>query len=227
MKKRSLTKAQGYALALLLIMAIFYAYIHFVYDPAKRNLDQLNVRINLTQAEITSLGDPPDVREAQSKAEAAAGNLAQLQFELSHVEATRKATMQPTVTKAMALINQLAVQNQLDVKHLLFMERVMEAGADAALAGRQRRVRRNAGQDRQEEEVITAADHFQWDRYTIVFTGSHSGIVTFMGDLSEAFWLVLINELEISLSESDGNDRQNDEQNEEEQEYELALEIML
>ncbi|ATW24782.1 hypothetical protein [Candidatus Formimonas warabiya] len=225
-KRRKLTKMEVYVLGAVLLAVCFYVYLSFIYDPAKKDLAQLRQQITVTRGEIAQLGAPPDPGPVEARVKKAAGDLGLLESELSYLQETKKANQQPTVTKAMALLNELAVKNELSVKKLEFMERVLEAGGAAAEDTKKTTSKTSK---KKTEPVATTSNYFPWDKYSLVLTGSQAGIVQFMKDLSEAFWLVQINQLQVSAAQADKKKQADGSASAEpnKDEFEMALEISL
>ncbi|MBT9137213.1 MAG: hypothetical protein DDT34_02301 [Firmicutes bacterium] len=105
----------------------------------------------------------------------------------------------------MALFDRLATKNALSVKQLTFDGRIYELGQEPPEETGARRRRQE--EQRRAEGDPTVKDRFGWQEYTFVVSGSQSGLVSFMGDLAKAVWLVRVNELRIDIVPKEGQDK--------------------
>ncbi len=206
MQKRKLSKLEAYGLVAVILAAAFYGYLTRVYDPARKALEVVENEKRAAQSVIDSWGGvPPSTAEAAGNVAALETKIAVLQEELEKIKGTAKADADPAVTIAMALFDRLATKNALSVKQLTFDGRIYELGQEPPEETVARRRRQE--EQRRAERDPTVKDRFGWQEYTFVVSGSQSGLVSFMGDLAKAVWLVRVNELRVDIVPKEGQDK--------------------
>lgn len=225
MQKRKLSKLEAYGLVAVVLAAAFYGYLTRVYDPARKALEVVENEKRAAQSVIDSWGGvPPSTAEAAGNVAALETKIAVLQEELEKIKGTAKADADPAVTTAMALFDRLATKNALSVKQLTFDGRIYELGQEPPEETGARRRRQE--EQRRAEGDPTVKDRFGWQEYTFVVSGSQSGLVSFMGDLAKAVWLVRVNELRVDIVPKEGQDK-DVAADEDVGEYDLLLRLIL
>ncbi len=225
MQKRKLSKLEAYGLVAVILAAAFYGYLTRVYDPARKALEVVENEKRAAQSVIDSWGGvPPSTAEAAGNVAALETKIAVLQEELEKIKGTAKADADPAVTIAMALFDRLATKNALSVKQLTFDGRIYELGQEPPEETVARRRRQE--EQRRAERDPTVKDRFGWQEYTFVVSGSQSGLVSFMGDLAKAVWLVRVNELRVDIVPKEGQDKDVTAE-EDVGEYDLLLRLIL
>lgn len=225
MQKRKLSKLEAYGLVAVILAAAFYGYLTRVYDPARKALEVVENEKRAAQSVIDSWGGvPPSTAEAAGNVAALETKIAVLQEELEKIKGTAKADADPAVTIAMALFDRLATKNALSVKQLTFDGRIYELGQEPPEETVARRRRQE--EQRRAERDPTVKDRFGWQEYTFVVSGSQSGLVSFMGDLAKAVWLVRVNELRVDIVPKEGQDK-DVAADEDVGEYDLLLRLIL
>lgn len=214
--KKKFTKMEMYGIVAVLLAAAFYGYLTQIYDPANARLETLQSEISAAQVEINQqrgvLAGAPVAREKVEELETA---VAKLEAALAEIKRTAKAADDRSVTEAMDLIDRLATGENLTVKNFSFGRRISALGQEPETPQPQRR--------RGEPEVPpTIRDHFGWQEYRMVFSGSRSEIIAFMERLSQAVWLVRVNDLRVNVvpPARDGEGPSHGE-------YEIALTLIL
>jgi len=191
--KKKLTKLEMYGVVAVLLAAAFYGYLTQVYDPANASLIALQNEISAANVEINRqrgvLAGAPAVREKAGELEAA---VAELEAALARIKKTAKAVDDRSVTEAMDLIDRLATGENLTVKNFSFGQRISVLGEEPAAPP----ARRRQGEP---EIPPTVRDRFGWQEYRLVFSGSRPEIIAFMERLSQAVWLVRVNDLRVDV----------------------------
>jgi len=191
--KKKLTKLEMYGVAAVLLAAAFYGYLTQVYDPANASLITLQNEISAANVEISRqrgvLAGAPAVRGKVGELETA---VAKLGAALAEIKKTAKAVDDRSVTEAIELIDRLALGENLTVKNFSFGRRISELGEEPA----ETPARRRQG----EPEILpTVRDRFGWQEYRLVFSGNRPEIIAFIERLSQAVWLVRVNDLRVDV----------------------------
>jgi hypothetical protein len=207
--KRKLTKIEIYALTALMVIGCFYVYLTYAYKPARAALSQVRQELARSSAEIARHGGvPPSTQKAKENLEKLEEDTSVLEKQLEHVQNTRKAGQEVTVTQAMAEINRLANNNNLIFKLLKFEQRIDIKGAKKEeKPAKKTSKRRSQDATKAAEEAapgtVTSAVYYPWQEYTLVVNGSHDGLVGFMRDLSRTNWVVSVDELSVKVPADD------------------------
>ncbi|MCL0077943.1 hypothetical protein M1N61_02710 [Peptococcaceae bacterium] len=193
---KKFTKTEKIGLIVLLLGALFYAYLTYIYDPLVLKFEQKQAELSTIEQEIAALGGRvPHISGIEKEVAEKKVEVSDLEQQLAEIMAVRKAADEVAATKVLAQITDLVIDScQLEMISMTVTSPV-EKTAEAPVAEAEAPVA---------EAEAPVAELFTWWKCNLELQGSIQPLNNFVQSLLAMEKIVLVDHLEWSVDEEQG-----------------------
>ncbi|MCL0107940.1 hypothetical protein M1N70_03045 [Peptococcaceae bacterium] len=187
-KWKKFTKTEKIGLIVLLLGALFYAYLTYIYDPLVLKFEQKQAELSTIEQEIAALGGRvPHISGIEKEVAEKKVEVSDLEQQLAEIMAVRKAADEVAATKVLAQITDLVIDSGLEMI-LMTVTSPVEKTAEAPVA----------------EAEAPVAELFTWWKCNLELQGSIQSLNNFVQSLLAMEKILLVDHLEWSVDEEQG-----------------------
>ncbi|MCL0071681.1 hypothetical protein M1N51_00450 [Peptococcaceae bacterium] len=192
---KKFTKTEKIGLIVLLLGALFYAYLTYIYDPLVLKFEQKQAELSTIEQEIAALGGRvPHISGIEKEVAEKKVEVSDLEQQLAEIMAVRKAADEVAATKVLAQITDLVIDSGLEMISMTVTSPV-EKTAEAPVAEAEAPVA---------EAEAPVADLFTWWKCNLELQGSIQSLNNFVQSLLAMEKILLVDHLEWSVDEEQG-----------------------
>ncbi|MCL0032877.1 hypothetical protein M1N06_03890 [Peptococcaceae bacterium] len=192
---RKFTKTEKIGLIVLLLGALFYAYLTYIYDPLVLKFEQKQAELSTIQQEIAALGGRvPHIAGIEKEVAEKEVEVSDLEQQLAEIMAVRKAADEVAATKVLAQITDLVIDSGLEMISMTVTS-PPEKTAEAPVAEAEAPVA---------EAEAPVAELFTWWKCNLELQGSIQSLNNFVQSLLAMEKILLVDHLEWSVDEEQG-----------------------
>ncbi|MCL0067785.1 hypothetical protein M1N67_02465 [Peptococcaceae bacterium] len=186
---KKFTKTEKIGLIVLLLGALFYAYLTYIYDPLVLKFEQKQAELSTIEQEIAALGGRvPHISGIEKEVAEKKVEVSDLEQQLAEIMAVRKAADEVAATKVLAQITNLVIDScQLEMISMTVTSPV-EKTAEAPVA----------------EAEAPVAELFTWWKCNLELQGNIQSLNNFVQSLLAMEKILLVDHLEWSVDEEQG-----------------------
>ncbi|MCL0052167.1 hypothetical protein M1M92_01580 [Peptococcaceae bacterium] len=185
---KKFTKTEKIGLIVLLLGALFYAYLTYIYDPLVLKFEQKQAELSTIEQEIAALGGRvPHISGIEKEVAEKKVEVSDLEQQLAEIMAVRKAADEVAATKVLAQITDLVIDSGLEMISMTVTSPV-EKTAEAPVA----------------EAEAPVAELFTWWKCNLELQGSIQSLNNFVQSLLAMEKILLVDHLEWSVDEEQG-----------------------
>ena len=199
---KKFTKTEKIGLIVLLLGALFYAYLTYIYDPLVLKFEQKQAELSTIEQEIAALGGRvPHISGIEKEVAEKKVEVSDLEQQLAEIMAVRKAADEVAATKVLAQITDLVIDSGLEMISMTVTSPV-EKTAEAPVAEAEAPVAEAEAPVAEAEAPV--AELFTWWKCNLELQGSIQSLNNFVQSLLAMEKILLVDHLEWSVDEEQG-----------------------